>query len=475
MVEVRTEKGRRRRFGSVYTLRRGDGTVISWVARYRDPVTRKRVERHFGPKGHVAALAFLEQEEMLVRMHRAGVQEYVHPSERNGRSRGSEWTFDRLCDWYVERHRKPDGSPLRGAAARNLRADVSHLRRAFGSLRLREVTAAVISDWYFGPHEEGLWAFQRACQRMKSIMRDACSPGVDGSPALLLANPWSLPIPPDPTPGSWLVPPVSSETLRKLYDAFPEYTRISVLLAAWAGGMRIGEVCALRVDSFDLERKVMHVTGSVNHGPDDLGPSRVGETKTSNSVRTVVLPDLLVPLIREHLEHHDPSNPMFFQAKAGTVLSRSTLQSHMERARRKVGCEGVTFRTLRVTHATLFMQAGGTLREAMDQIGDQTEEVLVRHYLRSVPEHQRDVANRMAEEMAQADPALAIRMGLEPVGDREKKSEEAPEETSVSISPEAIAAALARLLLRYLGGAASDGPPAPAGPVADDAGGFATE
>lgn len=121
------------------------------------------------------------------------------------------------------------------------------------------------------------------------------------------------------------------------------------------------------------------------------------------------------------------------------------------------------------------MQAGGTLREAMDQIGDQTEEVLVRHYLRSVPEHQRDVANRMAEEMAQADPALAIRMGLEPVGDREKKSEEAPEETSVSISPEAIAAALARLLLRYLGGAASDGPPAPSGPVADDAGGFATE
>lgn len=315
MVEVRTEKGRRRRFGSVYTLRRGDGTVISWVARYRDPVTRKRVERHFGPKGHVAALAFLEQEEMLVRMHRAGVQEYVHPSERNGRSRGSEWTFDRLCDWYVERHRKPDGSPLRGSSARNLRADVSHLRRAFGSLRLREVTAAVISDWYFGPHEEGLWAFQRACQRMKSIMRDACSPGVDGSPALLLANPWSLPIPPDPTPGSWLVPPVSSETLRKLYDAFPEYTRISVLLAAWAGGMRIGEVCALRVDSFDLERKVMHVTGSVNHGPDDLGPSRVGETKTSNSVRTVVLPDLLVPLIREHLEHHDPSNPMFFQAR----------------------------------------------------------------------------------------------------------------------------------------------------------------
>ena len=62
MVEVRTEKGRRRRFGSVYTLRRGDGTVISWVARYRDPVTRKRVERHFGTNGHVDAMPCLSQE-----------------------------------------------------------------------------------------------------------------------------------------------------------------------------------------------------------------------------------------------------------------------------------------------------------------------------------------------------------------------------------------------------------------------------
>lgn len=56
------------------------------------------------------------------------------------------------------------------------------------------------------------------------------------------------------------------------------------------------------------------------------------------------------------------------------------------------------FRTLRVTHATLLMQNGGTIR-TMDNIGDSTQEVVMRHYTRTVQEHQRQVVNRMAVGM----------------------------------------------------------------------------
>ena len=475
MVEETKRPLRRRRFGCILERKGSTGDVTSIEARYISPINGQRVSKRFAPGRRGDAEDWLETERSIVDLHRRGMMTWIPPRDRDGNTLTPKLTFGVFADGYVRRHRRKDGAEIAGSTLRNLRNDIKHLKEAFGDVKLAELTEELVTEWYYGPHPNGEWQFRSECIRLKMLLREACAPGSKGAPPLLAENPFTLPIPPEPEAGSSDIPPVTPDELYHIYNAMPGYTRLSVYLAACAGGMRIGEVCALRVDSFDLERKVMHVTGSVNHGPDDLGPSRVGETKTSNSVRTVVLPDLLVPLIREHLEHHDPSNPMFFQAKAGTVLSRSTLQSHMERARRKVGCEGVTFRTLRVTHATLFIQAGGTLREAMDQIGDQTEEVLVRHYLRSVPEHQRDVANRMAEEMAQADPALAIRMGLEPVGDREKKSEKAPEETSVSISPEAIAAALARLLLRYLGGAASDGPPAPSGPVADDAGGFATE
>lgn len=66
-------------------------------------------------------------------------------------------TFDELADWYVDTHRKPDGTALRGAARRNLRTDVGHLKDVFGGMTLKQITPDVISKWYFGEHTEGEW------------------------------------------------------------------------------------------------------------------------------------------------------------------------------------------------------------------------------------------------------------------------------------------------------------------------------
>ncbi|WP_137658305.1 hypothetical protein [Bifidobacterium moukalabense] len=44
--------------------------------------------------------------------------------------------------------------------------------------------------------------------------------------------------------------------------------------------------------------------------------------------------------------------------------------------------------------------AGAPVRETMDEIGDQTMEVVLKHYARTIPEHRRLVVNRMAEAMA---------------------------------------------------------------------------
>ena len=68
-------------------------------------------------------------------------------------------TFDELADWYVDTHRKPDGTALRGAARRNLRTDVGHLKDVFGGMTVKQITPDVISKWYFGEHSEGEWVF----------------------------------------------------------------------------------------------------------------------------------------------------------------------------------------------------------------------------------------------------------------------------------------------------------------------------
>lgn len=59
------------------------------------------------------------------------------------------------------------------------------------------------------------------------------------------------------------------------------------------------------------------------------------------------------------------------------------------------------------------MQNGGTIRETMDNIGDSTQEVVMRHYTRTVQEHQRQVVNRMAVGMTSESEALQHILGVQ--------------------------------------------------------------
>ena len=79
------------------------------------------------------------------------------------------------------------------------------------------------------------------------------------------------------------------------------------------------------------------------------------------------IPDMLIPLIRMHLEDRpDQSNHMFFQAKRGEILCQNTLRNHFMKARKAAGRPDLQFRTLRVTHATRLMLDGSSLKETMD-------------------------------------------------------------------------------------------------------------
>lgn len=61
-----------------------------------------------------------------------------------------------------------------------------------------------------------------------------------------------------------------------------------------------------------------------------------------------------------------------------------------------------------MTHATRLMLDGSSLKETMDALGHVREETTLRHYLRAVPEHQREAAERTAAYLLSADPSLAI-------------------------------------------------------------------
>lgn len=374
MVEETKRPLRRRRFGCILERKGSTGDVTSIEARYISPINGQRVSKRFAPGRRGDAEDWLETERSIVDLHRRGMMTWIPPRDRDGNTLTPKLTFG-----------------------------------VFGDVKLAELTEELVTEWYYGPHPNGEWQFRSECIRLKMLLREACAPASKGAPPLLAENPFTLPIPPEPEAGSSDIPPVTPDELYHIYNAMPGYTRLSVYLAACAGGMRIGEVCGLMDTDFDLENKVLMIRRSVSHGADDLGPSRIGRLKTKGSRRTVPIPDMLIPLIRMHLEDRpDQSNHMFFQAKRGEILCQNTLRNHFMKARKAAGRPDLQFRTLRVTHATRLMLDGSSLKETMDALGHVREETTLRHYLRAVPEHQREAAERTAAYLLSADPSLAI-------------------------------------------------------------------
>lgn len=112
----------------------------------------------------------------------------------------------------------------------------------------------------------GEWQFRSECIRLKMLLRRR----VRRAPRALLPC-WRRTrsrcrFRPSPEAGSSDIPPVTPDELYHIYNAMPGYTRLSVYLAACAGGMRIGEVCGLMDTDFDLENKVLMIRRSVSHG-----------------------------------------------------------------------------------------------------------------------------------------------------------------------------------------------------------------
>ncbi|MCH9274882.1 site-specific integrase [Bifidobacterium amazonense] len=396
------KKQQRRGFGSIIERTNEAGYVTSLIVRYQNPLDRsKRITKSFKAGQRALAESWLDAEKDYLDRCERGLDTWISPADRERAKEAALVLFGDYVERWIEGYRKVDGGELSGSSKRNLRADCSHFLPAFASMPVQEITPEDIRRWYDRPHPEGRHAFRRACQRFKAIMKTASTEGMDGSAPLRADNPFIFPIPTVPESDRVRLRPLSREELKALYDAMPDYTRLSVYLSALAGGLRIGEVCALQRRDIDLDHLILHVRHSVNRGPEDRGELVLSRTKTASSVRDVVIPVELVPLIREHLDAYCDPGPtaMVFKAKRARMLGQNVLRKQFDIAKKAAGRPDIVFHTLRATHATLLILAGGTLREAMNQLGHTSTDVAIRHYQRAVDQHTKQVANELAVEM----------------------------------------------------------------------------
>ncbi|GAC1610096.1 MAG: hypothetical protein NVS3B26_15020 [Mycobacteriales bacterium] len=165
------------------------------------------------------------------------------------------------------------------------------------------------------------------------------------------------------------------------------------------GGLRIGEVRALRVKHVDVTGCKIVVAESLT---EINGVFSFGSTKT-HQVREVPLPRSLLTDLQEHLaDRVQPAiDALLFTGKTGEPVHYTCMRRSFDAACRRVGLVGVTPHSLRASCASWVAESDGVL-EAARRLGHSRSSITTRHYARPLAGGDRVVADRLDQARKEA-------------------------------------------------------------------------
>lgn len=145
----------------------------------------------------------------------------------------------------------------------------------------------------------------------------------------------------------------SQEELRRLFKA-PQRLKQRVLLSLiYSAGLRVSEVCKLKITDIDFDRKQIHVRESKN-----------------NKSRYVVLSAYIAAGLRQYIEGSKPKEFLFNGREKGSPLVHSAVQQSFRLAMKKSGIlKEACVHTLRHSFATHLLEQGVDIVSIKEQLG----------------------------------------------------------------------------------------------------------
>lgn len=173
-------------------------------------------------------------------------------------------------------------------------------------------------------------------------------------------------------------PFVDAEVVLDLAGAIEERYCALVLLAGF-GGLRLGELLALRRSDVDLVTAIVRV--EVQAVELRTGDRIVTAPKTDAGRRAVHMPAIVTRALDAHLLQFTGAGPdaLVFTGPLSEALRRATLYKAWDAARRAVGWPTLRLHDLRHAAGTLAAQTGATQRELMARLGHATPSAAQRY------------------------------------------------------------------------------------------------
>lgn len=334
-----------------------------WRARYYDDEGVQHA-KHFGRK--VQAQQWLDRQT-------AALVAGTHVTPRTARTTVSDWSGT-----WIEGYRGHRASTVRQAEV--------HLARIvaeFGPMPLASVRPSHVKAWTAKLTDEGLApSYVYALHaRLAQLYTDAVQDGIVArSPVSRRTSPRA---------GAQRAYVASTADVWGLHDAMPEHLRAAVLLGAFVG-LRVSEVCGLRVSDVDFIRGV--VSPAVQWPADPL--------KSETSRADVPIPQPLALELSAHVAQWSaPDGPMLANLW-GQQLTPWTLERAIRVARvQVVGLpDGFRFHDLRHYFASMLIAAGSDVKIVQARLRHASAKTTLDTYGHLWPDS--DESTRMAVEAA---------------------------------------------------------------------------
>lgn len=183
-----------------------------------------------------------------------------------------------------------------------------------------------------------------------------------------------------------------SRLMKYLESDLDNPVMLGIYLAAMTG-IRIGELCALRGENFDLKNKVLHINSTLQRiqtdDPEMKTKVVITNPKSASSKRDIPLPESLVKVLEKRLNAM-PEDAFFLTGKAEKFMEPNTVRYHFKRILSACGVRNVKFHALRHTFATRCIETGVDAKTVSEILGHENVKITLERYVHPSMKLKRD-------------------------------------------------------------------------------------
>ena len=176
----------------------------------------------------------------------------------------------------------------------------------------------------------------------------------------------------------------------------PTSSNVGILLSA-ATGIRIGELCALKLENINLEKRILTVRNTVQRIKNIDGNTAtklvVTSPKSRSSVREIPLPEFIIPYLRNH---RTSSNCYLLSGTQGIVEPR-VMQYRFKRILAELHLSDVSFHSLRHLFATNCIAIGVDVKSLSEILGHSNVQITLNRYVHSSMERKAEYMKSVSE------------------------------------------------------------------------------